>query len=29
MKECIAALNVSDAERKKISGENARALYKL
>jgi predicted TIM-barrel fold metal-dependent hydrolase len=25
----MAALNVSDAERKKIMGENARALYKL
>jgi predicted TIM-barrel fold metal-dependent hydrolase len=29
MKACIAALNVSEAERKKISGENARALYRL
>ena len=29
MKSSLAALNVSDAERKKIMGENAKALYKL
>ena len=29
MKESVAALRVSDAERRKISGENARALYGL
>ncbi|HXD50141.1 MAG TPA: amidohydrolase family protein [Gemmatimonadaceae bacterium] len=29
MKSSLSALNVSDAERKKILGENARALYKL
>ncbi|HWH51382.1 MAG TPA: amidohydrolase family protein [Gemmatimonadaceae bacterium] len=29
MKSSLAALKVSDAERKKILGENARALYKL
>ena len=29
MKDSLAALRVSDAERKKISGENARALYRL
>lgn len=29
MKASIAALNVSEAERKKIMSENARALYKL
>ncbi len=29
MKSSLAALDVSDAERKKIMGENARALYKL
>ena len=29
MKESVAALRVSDAERKKISGENGRALYGL
>jgi len=29
MKSSLAALNVSDAQRKKIMGENAKALYKL
>ena len=29
MKESVAGLRVSDAERRKISGENARALYGL
>jgi aminocarboxymuconate-semialdehyde decarboxylase len=29
MKACVAALDVSEAERKKISGENARTLYRL
>jgi aminocarboxymuconate-semialdehyde decarboxylase len=29
MKSSLAALDVSEAERKKIMGENARALYKL
>jgi predicted TIM-barrel fold metal-dependent hydrolase len=29
MKSSLAALRVSDAERAKILGENARALYKL
>ena len=29
MKSSLAALNVSDAERKKIMGENAKGLYKL
>lgn len=29
MKSSLAAVNVSEAERKKILGENARALYKL
>ena len=29
MKSSLSALNVSDAERKKILGENARALYKV
>jgi aminocarboxymuconate-semialdehyde decarboxylase len=29
MKSSLAALDVSDAERKKIMGENAKALYKL
>jgi aminocarboxymuconate-semialdehyde decarboxylase len=29
MKSSLAALTVSDAERKKILGENARAMYKL
>ena len=29
MKSSIAALKVSEAERKKIMGENARALYHL
>ncbi|HEU4786503.1 MAG TPA: amidohydrolase family protein, partial [Gemmatimonadaceae bacterium] len=29
MKDSLAALRVSDTERKKISGENARALYRL
>jgi aminocarboxymuconate-semialdehyde decarboxylase len=29
MKSSLQALDVSEAERKKILGENARALYKL
>jgi aminocarboxymuconate-semialdehyde decarboxylase len=29
MKESLTALKVSDAERKKIFGENAKALYRL
>jgi predicted TIM-barrel fold metal-dependent hydrolase len=29
MKSSLASVNVSEAERKKIRGENARRLYKL
>jgi predicted TIM-barrel fold metal-dependent hydrolase len=29
MKSSLAGLSVSDAERRKIMGENAKALYKL